>query len=313
MRNSFIIILSFILLISCNNTDYIPKYEDFENELEADYLQGRVKSFSQYKSDVIDSETGEKDETVIVMKKEYNEKGNITLLESYVYGKLDQKTTKTYRNNGSELEIIFESPSVPMRQVQINNIDTVTKKIASSKIIYNDSLIDEYSFFYDSYGNVIKTEQISNGKSSTQQSEYTYGKNGNILQRKITGTSDSEEEYEFLHEFKYDDKENKIEFVNKSNFFPEMKTVYEYDNKKRIVKITNYDISQIEKETSYDECNNIISERFYRNNTLNYEIQYTYEFDNTGNWIQRDAFVIESKEGKKTVPVYTESRVIEYY
>lgn len=310
MKRQIIKILGLLVLIGCNSIDYKPKYKDFTNSWERENLIGKVKRLEQYKANVTDLETGKTDNPVIEFKKEFTETGNISNQEHFDnFGKLEQYVKNTYDKNGFRAESISENSVMPMKSIEKAVFDTTTKKQISAHVIYNDTLIFDAFFKYDKHGNLTEQTNIQSGDTTKVVFEYEYANDGQILFKKQIDN----EKNEYTNEFKYDEKGNLIELINKSEFFGEMKSIYEYDSKNRIKKITEHKSGQIEKETSFDKSYNKTLVRFYVSNGLHKEMKYEYEFDKTGNWIKREVFMKEYFGDKKTIPIFTETRMIEYF
>jgi len=118
--------------------------------------------------------------------------------------------------------------------------------------------------------------------------------------------------YEYFTEYKYNQEGNYSELSFKADY-AETKSIYEYDNKNYLRKISEYQSDEIQKETTFDKFYNKILVRFFVNGNLNRVMKYNYKFDNKGNWIKREVFVKENIETNKFIPIYNETRVIEYY
>jgi hypothetical protein len=310
MKRQIIIILGFLVLVGCNSNDYKPKYKDFANAWERENLIGKVKILEQYKANVTDLETGKTEKPIIEFKKEFAENGNISSQLHYDnFGKLEQSVKNTYDKNGFRIESISENYVMPMKSIEKAVFDTIAKKQISAHVIYNDTLIFDAFFKYDNHGNLIEQTNIQNGDTTKGVFEYKYANDGKILLKKQIDN----ERNEYTNEFEYDSKGNLIELISRSDFFGEMKSVYEYDSKNRIKTITEFKSGQIEKETSFDKFYNMTLVRFYVSNALHKEMKYDYEFDKTGNWIKREVFMKENFGDKKTLPIYTETREITYY
>jgi len=313
MTKQIIIILSFLILVGCNNIDYKPKYKDFTNALERENLIGKVKSIEQYKANVTDFETGNTDKPIIEFRKEFTGIGNISYQEHFDnFGKLKQNIKNTYDKKGFRIGSILENSVMPMKSIEKAVFDTITKKQISAHVIYNDTLKFDTFLEYDNHRNLIEQTNIQNGDTTSRSFKYTYDKENRILFKKQIDNGDHGKS-ETTNEFVYDSKGNLIELISKSEYFPEMKSIYEYDWKNRIIKIIGYKSGQIEKETSFDKFYNKTLVCFYVSNALHKEMRYEYKFDKKGNWIKRDVFMKENFRDKKTVPIFTESRVIEYY
>jgi antitoxin component YwqK of YwqJK toxin-antitoxin module len=75
-----------------------------------------------------------------------------------------------------------------------------------------------------------------------------------------------------------------------------------------------YQNGQIQKETYFDNHHNQTLVKYYRNGKLNREMKFDYKFDSTGNWTMKKSFLKQYyAQGKEFIPVYVETRKIDYY
>jgi len=314
MIRQVIIILSFFILMSCNNIDYKPKYKDFANAWERDNLIGKVNKLDEYKANVTDYETGEAEKPIIVFKKEFTEIGKISYQEHYSsFGKLEQYTRSKFDDKGYRIESVSEDCIAHSRTFTTAKYDDLSGKLVSAHVKINDSINMDVSYKYGKHGNIVEQTGVRNGDTTLKRFEYIYGEKGRIILKKQIENS----KYginEYLNEFKYDKNGNLIKVTNKSGIFGVSKLTYEYDGENRRKKDTRYNSEQIQKETSFNNRYNKTYEKFYRNGSLDKEIKYDYKFDNKGNWIERKALIKEHYgENNKWLPVYVETRKIEYY
>jgi len=189
--------------------------------------------------------------------------------------------------------------------------DTIVKKQISTHAIFNDSIRFDAFFKYDENGNPIESISIENSDTTIARLEYEYDGNKNIISMKQIQRVDSNI-YEYFTEYKYNQEGNYSELSFKADY-AETKSIYEYDNKNYLRKISEYQSDEIQKETTFDKFYNKILVRFFVNGNLNRVMKYNYKFDNKGNWIKREVFVKENIETNKFIPIYNETRVIEYY
>jgi len=313
MKRLLIEIFVFLLLIGCNDIDYKPKYKDFDNDWERENLLGKVKKLEQYKANVADFETGNTDKPFIVFRKEFIENGNISYQENFdIFGEIEQFIKNIYDKNGFRIESISENFILSMKSIEKAGFDTATGKKISAHVIYNDTLKVDAILNYDSRGNLIQQTNIQNGDTMSGRIEYQYDGKGRILIKRQIDKGEYGKN-ETTNEFKYNSQGDLIELISKSDFSGEMKSIYEYDGKNRIQKISEYESEKIEKESLFDKFYNKTLVRFYVNNALQKEMKYKYRFDKKGNWIQKDVFMKENPGDKKIVPIYTETRTIEYF
>ncbi|WP_163718769.1 hypothetical protein [Mangrovibacterium lignilyticum] len=312
MKRQIIKILSFLFLIGCNSVDYKPKYKDFANAWERENLIGKVKSLKQYKANVTDSEKGETENPIIEFNKEFTKSGYISYQEHFDnFGELQQYTRNTYDKNGFRVESITENTVMPMKTEEKAVFDTIIKKQISAHAKFNDSIKFDAFFKYDKNGNPIESMSIENGDTTIDRLEYKYDDNMNIIVKKQIQKVDSDI-YEYLTEYKYNHDGNYTELSFKSDF-AETKSTYEYDKKNRLLKISEYQSGEIQKETTFDKFYNKTLVRYFANGNPNREMIFEYKFDNKGNWIQNKVFVKENLETNKLIQIYIETREIQYY
>jgi len=312
MQRQIITILSFFYFISCSNVDYKPKYKDFENSWERENLIGKVKTHEQYKANVIDFETGETEKPIIEFKKEYTKAGNISYQEYFDnFGNIEQYVKNEFDNKGYRTKSVSENFIMSSKSIETAKYDTLIKKQVSVHVVYNDTIDFDAFFIYNQNGNLTEQKSIQDRDTTSNQFEYKFNDKEEILLKKQIQNSEYGNSV-YLNEFKYDQNGNLIKLSNKSEFGESIST-YKYDGENRIKKLTEYTSGQIEKETVFDEYYNQTLVRFYVSNALHKEMIYEYKFDNTGNWIKRDVFMKEHFGHKKTLPIYTETRQIEYY
>ena len=314
MNKHLLLILSFVFLAGCGSPEYKPKYKDFKNSRERENLAGKVKTLEQYKANVIDYKTGETEKPVIEFKEEFTKDGYI-LYQAYFdhFGKIEQNVKNKFDNKGYLQRSVSENFITNSRSVQTFKCDTLTGKPVYSHSVFDDSTDFETYSRYDKNGNITEQTNIQNGDTTTNRIEYKYDGKGNILSKRVIQNSEDGKNV-YLTEYKYDQNGNQTELINKSDFYGEMKTTYEYDNDNRVKKITQFDDGQIEQETFFDKFYNQTLVKYYNNGLLERELKYEYEFDNRGNWIERKAFMKEyAGQNKNWKPVYIETRKIEYF
>ncbi len=306
------VLLGLVLIIfGCGKVDYKPKYRDFTNDRERENLIGKVKKLEQYKANVIDLKTGETDKPIIEFKKEFTEIGNILKQEHFdSFGMLEQYVENIYDENGYRIESVLKNYLMPMTSIEKVVFDTIIKQPIFIHSVFNDTLMSDAFFRYDKHGNVVELINVKNGDTTLINVEYVYDNNGRILLKK-TQSDDGEDAY--INEFKYDSNGNLISMINTSDFYLEIKSMYEYDKTNRITKMTEYEGNQMTREILYDKFYNKTLVRFYANNILDKELKYSYKFDRYENWIQQKVFLKQCPKNKTFVPIFTETRKIEYY
>jgi hypothetical protein len=308
-----ITLLGSLLILSCSNTEYSPKYSDFDNDWERENLIGKVKTIEQYKANVTDSRIKDDEMPIIQIKKEFTETGKISYEEYFdSFGRLEYYNRNEFDSKDYKVNSTSENFVTSSKSVQTNTFDTLISKIISVNINFNDSSYLSGFFKYDKKDNLIAQLSIENGDTTSNIFEYNYAVNGKILSKKQIQRTENGI-YEYLNEFKYDLGSNLIELKNISEF-SETSITYEYDNKSRIKKIAESNYGKIEKETFFDKFYNQTLVIFYKNGSIIKEMKFDYELDKTGNWIKRKVFVKEyTRQEIKWIPIYSEIRKIEYY
>jgi hypothetical protein len=308
-----ITLLGSLLILSCSNTEYSPKYSDFDNDWERENLIGKVKTIEQYKANVTDSRIKDDEIPIIQIKKEFTETGKISYEEYFdSFGRLEYYNRNEFDSKDYKVNSTSENFVTSSKSVQTNTFDTLINKIISVNINFNDSSYLSGFFKYDKKDNLIAQLSIENGDTTSNIFEYNYAVNGKILSKKQIQRTENGI-YEYLNEFKYNLDSNLIELKNISEF-SETSITYEYDNKSRIKKIAESNYGKIEKETFFDKFYNQTLVKFYNNGSIIKEMQFDYELDKTGNWIKRKVFVKEhTSQEIKWIPIYSEIRKIEYY
>lgn len=313
MKNLLIVILSFLFLAACNKIEYTPKYRDFENAWQRENLIGKVKKLEQYRAYMSGDEGSRADRPVIEFKKEYTLAGDLLRQEFFNnYGELEHLIENKYDEKGFCIESYSENTSMSMKTLENSEFDPVLKKRISVHAVYNDTLTFDAFFSYDKHGNILKQTNIKNGDTTLVKFEYEYDSEDRVVFKKqvnyvVFGGNETTNKFEF------DSNGNLIEIDTKSGFMGESRTVYTYDNNNRIRKISAYKQGDLETETLYDELYNMIAVSFYANGELEKVTKYKYKFDKKGNWIQRDAFLKEHSGDEAAVPIFTETREIEYF
>jgi len=326
MKKQTIIFFILGLLISCNNIDFKPKYIDFENAWESENLIGKVKTLEQSKAKVNNFKTGEKDRPLIEFKKEFTENGNISYEEHYGdSGQINSFIKNEYNKNGQRIKSTSKYLLIPLNSTVTSEFNTPGKLISAS-IYQNDTLDEKAILEYDSSGKLKTKTSIRNTDTTTGKYEYKYNENGKILWKKQTETINNNRHESFIW-FKYDQNGNLIELLNKAvsdigllgelyKTIPdyEIKTTYEYDRKNRIKKTIKYKSGKIEEEKEFDKFYNQTLVKFYVSGALNREMKYEYEFDNKGNWIERNVFLKQDfGQDKNWILIFVETRKIVYY
>lgn len=313
MKKWFPVLFGLVILMACNNTHQKTKYNLKQNDWRNDKLNGKVKTLIQYKANVINFKNGETEKPRIEFQKEYTKFGMISFQESYDnFKELKQKTKNEYNEKGLRVKSITQFYQPNLKMVQTNKFDTAGR-IISSSLVDNDTMALSTRLEYNSHGDIKKSIVIKNGNSDTVIFKYKYDTNGHVLLKKqIQENKSNESEHVIIS--KYDETGNLTEEINKSETFGEIKWAYKYDSINGLEKNTEYQNGQIQQETYFDKNRNQTLVKYYDNGELNREMRFEYTFDKTGNWNVRKAFFKQNfAKDKKFIPVYVETRKIEYY
>jgi len=314
MKIKILLILGIGLLFGCNNIDYMPKYFDYENDLEKEKLIKKVKSLEQYKANIIDFETEKTENPIIEFRKEFTEKGNVSYQVYYdIFGNEKQLTTNKYNKNDFLIEVISENILNNSKSIEELKYDTIINKQISLHTIYNDTINYFVFFKYDKDKNIITATDIQNGDTTLNKFDYKFNENGKILIKKVNQQGDFGET-EYITENDYDENGNLVMRIFKSEFVKENKTEYKYNDENRIELIAEYDEGLTIKETFYDKYFNPILICNYIDGKLNNQFKYKYTFDKVGNWIEKKVFVKQHTDNQNSWKfIFIETRNIEYY
>ena len=179
-----------------------------------------------------------------------------------------------------------------------------------SKIIYDSE--DEKSeviFEYDQQQNIIGRSVYTEGIIE-EKAVWEYDKNRNKTKRDLYRYSPNEDfDAKLTLQYEYDRKGRVIANYRFENDTISYKSLFEYKKKgkEKIAFIYLHGKDFSHKETTiYNNKNNIIAEKNYRNGKIDYQNTYTYKYDEKGNWIERKRFYNERLVGLIKL-------VIEYY
>tara|TARA_R110002051_G_scaffold92740_1_gene162520 strand:- start:364 stop:1308 length:945 start_codon:yes stop_codon:yes gene_type:complete len=313
LKKTLHLILFLSLFISCKNELNIqPKYSDFETDLEVRNLFGKVKELSQFRANIKNSDKNQTEKPIINLKENFTENGFVKSTEYFgTFGKTQQITENFYDANDYLQKRITKSENFPENMVELIERNSI-KKTEFRNITINDTLNIE---FYSTFGKLDKIEEqikIENGDTTFVKYNYKFNSNKNIIL-----LEEIENEIKTVTENKYDENGNIVESINGFDNF-KMKTITIY-KAGRISKIEYYSIFDdseqlLESITEFDKYYNPINEKTYKDSKLKRETKNEYKFDNNGNWIEKTVSLKEHfYNSKKFVPIYIESRKIEYW
>tara|TARA_R110002051_G_scaffold113010_2_gene185710 strand:- start:897 stop:1910 length:1014 start_codon:yes stop_codon:yes gene_type:complete len=314
LKRTIHLILILSLFISCKNELNIQsKYSDFETDLEARNLFGKVKEFSQFRANIKSSEKKETEKSTINLKEVFTKNGSLKKSEYFdSFGKTQQTTENNYDEKGNLLKTITLNHNYPKKMVEELIHSDSLNRMESRIITINDTLNYQFILNFDQFDNIKRQLKIENKDTMIVNFKYEYDS-----KKRLIKSEQLEKNNKSINEFKYNENGNVIESIFTSDFF-KFKTVKTYVNK-RLSKIENYSISkelkqELESITEFDNYYNPISKKTYQNSELNRETKNEYEFDNNGNWIKKTVYLKEHfANSKKFIPIYIENREIKYW
>lgn len=177
-------------------------------------------------------------------------------------------------------------------------------------------------YLYDEKGNMIeKTKCYSDGKLDSKQIN-KYDDKGNLIEKKEFNSAGL---HVYKWFFKYDERGNEIEqiFNNADGFGVSSKATSKYDEKSNLTEVNLFNFGELTWKHNYvhDDRGNVIWKGIYKilnnnsdkNNVLDEEISYKYDYDKTGNWIKKTKLIMGSPEFPDGFPHILTEREIEYY
>ena len=313
MKRTLHLILILSLFVSCKKELNIqPKYTDFETDLEARNLFGKVKELSQFRANIKGSDKSQTEKLIINLKESFNKNGFVKSTEYFdTFGITQQTTENFYDANNYLQKSITNGQNFPEKMIELIERDTI-KKTAFRKIVINDSLNYEFQSTFGKLDRIEKQTRIENGDTTLINYNYKLDSNDYVIFFEEIGGNEKN-----INEYKYDENGNVVESINGTDFF-KIKTVTNYKDN-RIIKVEHYNISadlkqHLESITEFDNYYNPINKKTYQNSELNRETKNEYEFDNNGNWIKKTVYLKEHfANSKKFIPIYIEKRNIKYW
>ncbi len=264
--------------------------------------------------------------------------GNVKSIESLTYT-YDDDDERFF----SHSKALFDQQGKPVEQHKFNTSDGSlhSKRIniydksgnAESEHYKGEVKPERPSFLYDQNGNFYKI--IYDSENEKSEVVFEYDQQQNLIGRSVYIENILKEKAVW----EYDKNRNKTKrdlyrYSSNGDFDIKLTLQYEYDRKGRIIANYRFEDDTISykslfeykkkgkekiafiylngrdfsnKETIiYNNKNNIIAEKNYRNGKIKYQITYNYKYDAKGNWIERKRFYNERLAGLI-------KRVIAYY
>ena len=317
MKNIIHLFVLILTIVGCSKNVYrITKIEDVNDVIEDQLFSGNVKEVTLFKVHIIDSIT-QSSQKIINSITTYTQFGKIKEKKVFdKFGKLVLHIKNDYNSENKLIKFLSNNSSFGINSNNLIEYDSIGNR--KSRIsIWNDTIEFKYLFKHDSIGNLTEEIEIKDDDtSSIKNIEYKYNNKNKVLWRKSIKKEkyySSEEE----HQMKYDKFGNLKEVIDKSGMykiFGELRTSFEFDKQKRIIKLSQYKYGKLDFEILFDKTNNLVQIKYYKETKLFKELKYDYKSDKHGNWIRKYTYSKDLLKGEKQfVPLYVEERQIKYY
>lgn len=318
LKEFYIFILLIFIGFSCQEkpeyaSDLKPTFTDFENNWEERNLFGKVKEIEWYK--MVFQNAEEDGKPVLELKESFTNLGS--LKENLNYsgdGEIIQKDVYEYDNQESHIKTISENIPAKINYILTVNNDTVDKT-RITKVVVNDTFNQQVKIFYDDKDIPSRKIEIKQNDTTKVAFHYKYNEANKLISELQIDQNTNDTIYR--SNFKYDQNEHLVMSSYKL-YGSEYITETAWENG-RIKKQTEFTIlpdlsKHLNEITEYDELFNPVNSKVYENSEINRELKYTYNFDDKGNWIKREASIKEHFIGsKKFIPIYVEIRKIKYW
>ncbi|WP_299155920.1 hypothetical protein [uncultured Christiangramia sp.] len=252
-------------------------------------------------------------------------------------GKVKTVTQKAYEAEEKFGEVVPGKPDINMGPDWISfneNGNIIELKYFDSE---TNELIRKENYIYDKSGNLVEREndgkedrfkykwvlkynsedqlveelKLLNDGTKERKTVYKYDENGNIIEEKTFHTNLTKKGPYYT--FKYNDDNQLIE---KNSFSPDGtkdgRTTHHYV-KGKLKEIKSYNEDGLWFKYSLNENEDLIKEISYESDeTISFENDYKYEYDQNDNWIKRTAYMTSGKYIQNQ-PTSITTREIEYY
>lgn len=255
MRKLFLLLISYIIFISCSSSKFQDTFFEENEELK---IHGKIKSITCYS--LFEEEKNDSTKVILV----YN--GN-KLPQKHIHFFKTITVTTSYTYNGNNL--IDIKPDYNKQSSTKMEYDKKGNMI-NRKSLYQNSVILEKKMFYDKNNNKIKEIHLESGKpGDTTLFKYNY-KNRTKTSYYLKSNSESKTYYN-----------HKGQIIRVDSRYG--KLLYEYDKMGRISKKISYDKNdnlKFEQNyiNTYDKKKNLIMTKIISNNKLYettiYQIEY---------------------------------------
>ncbi len=223
----------------------------------------------------------------------YDDEGNISLREEFSYaGPLQMKTLFSQDESGLLVEMTYNSDN----EISLQRISDKDSNVLEYKHYYDEEVVSRYTYEYRRWDN--KVEEIS----------YEYD---NSLKK------DGEVRYRNVRTYNKEGKEvENISYRPDGSLWAKWTTTFDQTGH-TLVEFHYDEDSSIKKCTTrkFDERGNIYEEACYEaDGSLNYRLEFHYEYDSKGNWIKQTINQWVTRWGKLFYePVSVTHRELTYY
>lgn len=315
MKKMLTIVLLISMICSCNNSSVMnenikPIYSDFQNQLEELNLYSKVKKLETYRDDY---QNGKKlGQPILDVVQEFTEFGSFSKTAyNQGFGKVFYTDEYFYNEDQDVIKHLTSSDQYDIEANLTYSQDSIYK-ISTANLTIDDSEKYKVILTNDSNDYLLKMVEISVNDTIVKDYKYKFNSENKILSKEVIG------EYGFINSESYEyNSNNRIEkFTNKVGEMTFIKeSVWENNLLKKQLdySIQNASQAHLDKVTYFDNLFNPISVEHYEKSKLKKVLKYKYKFDEFGNWILRQVLMQETSHSNKFLPVYEESRKIEYW
>ncbi len=297
-----------------------------ENDLEAHNLRGRVKLCAFYQVWNVEDDSGKLVPQDRLMKSnEFNEQGNL-LIQKLFHGDGKLKNIDRFEYEGNKkargFMICYDGDTVSCKRRGTYTYDTaggacayyeyafdennsftycMEREIISEKeIVYTTNFNGFKDIVHEFYNEIGELDSLystddSFGAPSTLSAKFFRDSNGLLLKTTTFGTSPQSSG---------NDMDGRLEIL------------YSYDASARLKSYQKYKNDTLKKSVAFDTHGNILVESIFREGKLYMKLEYSYQYDEQANWIEKRkvrTFYKSKDYEKERAITFNEKRKILYY
>lgn len=235
----------------------------------------------------------------------YNDKGQVVRYNNLAYNQLVSWYNVMIYNDTNQLisKLSFHADSFYMSAIHYNYV----KNNLSYWLMYGEDKKLNFGWYnyYDSKGNLIKTESRNSDSIVTRTYEYHYKKGGRLVFEHVFENSNVESKIISKQYNKMGQLTSSTEMIDHKET---KKEIFEYNKENLLTKeikvIPNSDT--LSKYYTYNDQRLLTEIKSFFNDSLQETLSYTYKFDSLGNWTTKVRFI----NGKPDILI---DRVIKFY